>query len=354
MTKTITREEAILIKEALKKANSNIRIGFTSGAFDLLHLGHIVRLQEAKENCDILIVGVNSDFSVQSYKNSNRPIIPESQRITCLAALEMVDYCFLFTEIDNYKNLKQLQPDFFFKGPDYIEEQLQQHPEVKDFSGEIKILDKIDCNVHTSNIIEDVINKELLIECSHHHIYDGIVFLDRDGVINKEVNYLHDPEDFEFTEGAIEAIKSFNKKNYAVIIVTNQAGIGYGFLTKEDFLKINKKMMSLVKKEGARIDKVYYCPDLPRLTSKSFYRKPNPGMLSRAQREINHKKSPKSQFMIGDRPSDIIAAHRNGHRHIITIAVKTGYGKEVDWNKVNPDHVVENLLEASKLICENY
>jgi D-glycero-D-manno-heptose 1,7-bisphosphate phosphatase len=349
MSKIITREEAILVKEATKKVNSNIRIGFTSGAFDLLHLGHIVRLQEAKENCDMLIIGVNSDSSIQSYKNSNRPIIPESQRISCIAALEYVDYCFLFTETDNHENLKQLQPDFFFKGPDYTKKQLEQHSEVKNFSGEIKILDKINCDIHTSNIIEDVINKELLVECSESHIYDGIVFLDRDGVINKEVNYLHDPKDFEFTEGATEAIKRFNEKNFAVVVITNQAGIGYGFLTKEDFLKINKKMISLVKKEGARIDKVYYCPDL---FSRSFYRKPNPGMLYKAQKDIKYKRRSNNQFMIGDRPSDILAACTN--EPIITIAVKTGYGKEVDWNKVNPDHIVKNLLEASKLICENY
>ena len=76
-------------------------------------------------------------------------------------------------------------------------------------------------------------------------------------------------------------------------------------------------------------------------------------MLYKARSQIRYKRiQSKNQFMIGDRPSDIAATYAIDN--VISIAVKTGYGKEVDWNKVGPDHVVENLLEASKLICENY
>src|SRR3989344_2588231 len=79
-------------------------VGFTSGSFDILHAGHVDYLEKAKEKCDVLIVGVNSNESVQSYKGPQRPIISEELRVRALAGLESVDYVFIFNERRNRKN----------------------------------------------------------------------------------------------------------------------------------------------------------------------------------------------------------------------------------------------------------
>ena len=93
--------------------NEGLKIGFTSGSFDLIHAGHVEYLETAKNYCDILIVGLNSDNSVNRYKGKNRPIIPQQERTTILAGLESVDYVFIFEERRNHTNIEKLQPNFW-------------------------------------------------------------------------------------------------------------------------------------------------------------------------------------------------------------------------------------------------
>ena len=96
-----TREEIL----ALLKVRYNYQIGFTSGAFDLIHYQHVQYLNKAKDQCDILIVGLNSDTSVQKSKGSNRPILKQEERLRVIAGLESVNYVFLFDEKNNNKNI---------------------------------------------------------------------------------------------------------------------------------------------------------------------------------------------------------------------------------------------------------
>ena len=117
-----SREELALLCEDFRK--QELIIGFTSGAFDLLHAGHVDYLEKAKATCDILIVAVNSDVSVKKYKGAGRPIIKERYRAKTVAALESVDYVFIFEERRNEKNIKTLKPNIYFKAGDYKPAQL--------------------------------------------------------------------------------------------------------------------------------------------------------------------------------------------------------------------------------------
>ena len=105
------------------------------------------------------------------------------------------------------------------------------------------------------------------------------VFLDRDGVVNKEVSYLSNPDDFEFIQGSIEALKILKLKGYLLIIITNQAGIARGFFTEETLKEIHSKMIKILKQNDVIVDDIYYCPHHPKFTGKCDCRKPNPGMI---------------------------------------------------------------------------
>ncbi len=141
------------------------------------------------------------------------------------------------------------------------------------------------------------------------------VFLDRDGVINEENGYVFRIEDFKFIPGVFEALKFFLKMEYLLFIVTNQAGIAHGYYTEGDYHTLNNWMISQLIEQGIRIKKVYYCPYHPKGIVGKFKRdsgdrKPNPGMLLKAQKEynINLKKS----ILIGDQFSDIEAGEKAG------------------------------------------
>lgn len=133
------------------------------------------------------------------------------------------------------------------------------------------------------------------------------VFLDRDGTINVEKHYLHRIEDFEFLPRVIEGLKILQDAGYLLIIVTNQSGIGRGYYTEKDFLKLNSWIEVELEKYGIRIAKVYYCPHLPdakieryRITCEC--RKPALGLYKQAIKEFNIDLS--QSFAIGDKIRD--------------------------------------------------
>lgn len=131
------------------------------------------------------------------------------------------------------------------------------------------------------------------------------LFLDRDGVVNKEKNHLYKIDDFEFMDGIFNICKKFKKINFLVIIVTNQAGIARGLYTKDDFLRLTQWMKDRFVENGVTVDAVYYCPHHPDYTGDCDCRKPRPGMLIKAKRRfgINMEES----ILIGDKESDIEA-----------------------------------------------
>ncbi len=140
------------------------------------------------------------------------------------------------------------------------------------------------------------------------------VFLDRDGVINKDKGYISKISQFKIYPKVGEAIKFINDKKYLVIIITNQSGIGRGLIKIKDLDDIHKYLKKNIKKNGAHIDDIYYCPFHPvfgkgKYRKKSKDRKPEDGMIRKATREWNIDNS--KSFMIGDKITDKLAAKKS-------------------------------------------
>lgn len=136
------------------------------------------------------------------------------------------------------------------------------------------------------------------------------LFLDRDGVINKEISYLHRIEDVEFIDGIFEMCRFFEEGGFLPIIVTNQAGIARGYYSEGDFHVLNDWMLKEFRQKNIHIRKVYFCPYHPtdgvgRYKKDSPDRKPRPGMLLRAQQEFNLNMT--KSILLGDKESDIQA-----------------------------------------------
>jgi rfaE bifunctional protein nucleotidyltransferase chain/domain len=134
---------------------------FTNGCFDLIHVGHIRYLKEAKSYGKTLIVGLNSDKSVQQIKpqspgNPSRPIIPENQRAEVLASLKVVDGVVIFEEITAINVIKYLQPDIYVKGGDYSLSTLPEATTVMAYGGKIKLV-QIEIPSSTSEIIKKIL-----------------------------------------------------------------------------------------------------------------------------------------------------------------------------------------------------
>jgi D-glycero-D-manno-heptose 1,7-bisphosphate phosphatase len=141
------------------------------------------------------------------------------------------------------------------------------------------------------------------------------LFLDRDGVINQETGYLYRPADVRWVEGIFPLCRTAVELGYKLVVVTNQSGIARGLYTEEDFLLLMDWMRSEFLAQGAPLDAVYFCPFHPRHGLGEYLRehedrKPGPGMLLRAARELHLHLA--GSVLVGDRCSDIAAANAAG------------------------------------------
>lgn len=151
------------------------------------------------------------------------------------------------------------------------------------------------------------------------------IFLDRDGTINVEVNYLHRPDDFHFVPGAPQAIARLNTAGFLVVVVTNQAGIARGYYGEAGLHRLHAHLQTLLADHGAHVDAFYFCPHHPEFTGVCACRKPAPGMLQAAARDLPID-LPRS-WLIGDSAGDLGAARAAGCRAIL---VRTGYGAALE------------------------
>ena len=152
-------------------------------------------------------------------------------------------------------------------------------------------------------------------------------FLDRDCVINQDKGYISKISDFKIYPGVGKAISLLNKKNYLVIIITNQSGIGRGLIKIKELENLHKHLKKKIKKDGAKIDVIFYCPFHPefgkgKYKKKSNDRKPGDGMIRKAIKKW--KIDTKTSFMIGDKISDKLAAKK--------AKIKFFYKKEKNFN----------------------
>ncbi len=136
------------------------------------------------------------------------------------------------------------------------------------------------------------------------------LFLDRDGTINIEKNYIYKIEDFEFIDGIFELIKEYQEKGFLVFIITNQAGIARKLYSVADYEKLTNWMLKQFRRKGIKITKAYYCPHHPDITGDCNCRKPKPGMILQAIDEFHI--NPAQSVLIGDKKSDILAGENAG------------------------------------------
>ena len=170
------------------------------------------------------------------------------------------------------------------------------------------------------------------------------VFLDRDGVINVEKEYLHKPEDFEFIPGVVETCRRFIESGFKLVIITNQAGIARGFYTDEDFHNVNQHMLAHFKKNQIQISHVYYCPHHPKFSGECDCRKPAPGMLIQAAEE--HDIELKQSIIIGDKESDVNAGINAGLCKQFLIST----GHKIDRENTRATAVIDSLEEVFNYI----
>ena len=152
--------EKVLDRQTLKEKVDSLheagkRVVFTNGCFDLLHIGHVRYLQEARKQGDCLVVAVNSDSSVQQIKEPGRPIMPEGQRAEVVAALGCVDWVTVFAEPDPLVLIELLKPNVLVKGGDWPEKRIIGAPEVKKSGGKVVRI-PLEPGVSTSGIMEKV------------------------------------------------------------------------------------------------------------------------------------------------------------------------------------------------------
>lgn len=184
------------------------------------------------------------------------------------------------------------------------------------------------------------------------------VFLDRDGTINLEVNHLNSPDQLELLDGTSQAIRLINRSGMLSIGVTNQPVLARGEVTYEGLGKIHAHLDTLLGRNGAYLDRIYFCPhhpdsgflgEVPELKIKCNCRKPQTGLFDLAFQELNISR--RGSWMVGDTTSDILAGRRAGLR---TILVKTGYsGRDFKYD-VNPDFVANNLANAVDWILHGH
>ncbi len=175
-------------------------------------------------------------------------------------------------------------------------------------------------------------------------------FLDRDGVLIEEVNYLCEVGQVRLIPGAAEAVANLNLAGVPVVVVTNQAGVARGYFPEGRVAEVHAYLDELLAERGAWVDRYYYCPHHPDAAVAQYRvececRKPRPGLLTRAARELGLDLI--ASFLVGDKASDLAAGGAAGSR---TVLVRTGHGAKVDttaaearWNLVR---VAVDLNEA--------
>ena len=163
------------------------------------------------------------------------------------------------------------------------------------------------------------------------------LFLDRDGVINRDTGYPIFPREIEFMPGIFQLIREANAKDYTVIIVTNQAGIGRGLYTERQFFELMKWMQAQFKEHSCFYDAVYFCPYHPTAgvgvyRRASFDRKPNPGMILKAA--AAHQIDLENSILVGDKLTDLAAGRAAGikRNYLLALAdqpsIETAQGPE--------------------------
>lgn len=344
-----TRAELTEITAQLRAAGK--KIGFTSGAFDLLHAGHVAFLEQAKTECDVLVVAINSDESVKQYKGPQRPLNPEQARAEVVAALAAVDYVFSFNERRNQKNIEALQPHLYFKAGDYQKQELTSSGVAEQYGGQVRILPMTE-GVSTTTLLKKIAKifggkvaeevDESARAVTEQREPQKAILVDRDGTINEEVEYLHEPEKFHLLPNAGEGLKKFQDMGYKIAVITAQNGIGLGYFTKEDFFKVNQEMFKQLQPHHVKIDKIYFATESKAADGTN----PKSALIEQAREELDLDLN--QCIVIGDKTGDLAAT---AGFDCVKIGVKTGHALGDQQHEVRPDYLAEDLLDAATWVA---
>jgi len=184
-----------------------------------------------------------------------------------------------------------------------------------------------------------------------------IVFLDRDGVINRfpgNGNYVTRVSDFKFIPGSLEAIRLLTKEGFNLFVISNQAGVGKGLFTQEKLDQITEKMLMEIRKKGGRIKKVCYSTSRPGESRE--YRKPNIGLIRDALKSVNRNLTfAKNAFFVGDTETDIQTGKNAGCKTIFVLSGREDHNYlRLKW-KAKPNYIARDLLQATRIIlAEEY
>jgi rfaE bifunctional protein nucleotidyltransferase chain/domain len=292
---------------AEQRANGR-RIGFTCGAFDLLHAGHADYLERARAECDALLVAINSDSSIQRYKNPLRPLVPQAERIRLVGALRAVDAVTLLDDVRPIALIERWRPDFYMKGGDYSQSQLRSAPAVEAYGGRV-ICIPVTYQTSTSALLERVallsLHESVATTCAAPA---GIVFVDRDGTLMRNTPFLNDAGRVEVFPGTGEALRTLQDAGFRLVIVTNQQGIGLGYVSYDDFIAINRVLLRELSRSGVAISRILFCPHS--LADDCDCRKPRTALLGRAMEEFGVTAG--QCYFVGDSDDDAQAAATAG------------------------------------------
>ncbi len=176
------------------------------------------------------------------------------------------------------------------------------------------------------------------------------VFLDRDGTIIEEKEYLHDPDQVVLFPAAAAALKRLQDAGFKLIMVTNQSGVGRGYFTRADVEAVNARLLELLEPDGVRFEKIYLAPEAPDQPSRG--RKPSPQFLFDARDELGVALA--QSFMIGDKLSDLECGWNAGVKQCLL--VRTGYGAKLErqsGSQLRQAKVVDDLAAAADWILAN-
>jgi len=316
------------LREGYRQAGKSVVV--VSGSFDVLHAGHLHMLDDAKGQGDVLVVLVNSDRSVRSYKGPSRPFMSEAHRVSLIAALGIVDHVILFDELTPIRALSRIKPDIFCNGPDWGKDCIER--DVVEAGGGVVYV-----HPTRSYSSSDIISR---IQAAKDTPTKKAVFFDRDGVLIEDRGYVHSVKDVSFMPGVFESLQLLQNAKYELFVITNQSGIGRGMYTVSDMQAVHDHMNAEFSKHGITISGFYFCPHTP--DDGCECRKPGTALLTRAAAE--HTLSLDKSWIVGDKPSDVECG-RLANAKAILIQAQGAVG-----GHIRPNFTVHDIREAVRVI----
>jgi rfaE bifunctional protein nucleotidyltransferase chain/domain len=311
----------------------------TNGVFDVLHRGHVDYLSRAAQLGASLLVAVNTDTSVRLLdKGPGRPLNRHYDRAFVLAGLEAVNAVTFFTAETPVDLVSAVRPDVYTKGGDYDLDALVEASLVRSWGGTAVAIPFVD-GYSTTRLVDKI----------RGPIRQKAAFIDRDGVINRDVGYLHHREQFEFLPGVIDGLSLLRQAGYVIVVVTNQSGIARGYYSHDQYVEVTNWMEAELLRAGVRIDGIYHCPHHPdgvveALAVHCDCRKPAPGMIERAAEDLNI--SLETSFFIGDQETDVMAARAANVGQAFIVGQPS-----LQFSRATPDKIYAGLLDCALDLC---